>query len=152
MILKTCGLLILLAACAPSHDTIGRSGLSSVAEQEYRPLNANLTAGLCVERLVNNGYMNLVKSRVIVRDPERPEYVIYEFNFAGGHSACAYFAREEFGVEIEARSYDRDANDPNVCTSTPMRIDLVKGVTSHIVVEPQVKGSTYLCGWTLTRQ
>jgi hypothetical protein len=99
--------------------------------------------------------MNLIKSRVIVRDPERPEYVIYEFNFAGGHSACAYFAREELAVEIEARSYkpyDRDANDPDACRSTPMRIDLVKGTTSLVLVEPRVEGSTYVCGWTLSKQ
>jgi hypothetical protein len=111
--------------------------------KRYQPVDKRLSAGLCVERLEENGSINLLPSRVLVGGGD------YQATIHGGQAVC-FFLEPTESVEVEVRSprpFQPGAADPDECRSKIEKVAVRKGAWKRLWVEPRSEDSTYVCGW-----
>jgi hypothetical protein len=111
------------------------------------PTASASAARICVRRAENNGLMNIIPSRVIIR-PVGQQGSDQQVSIAGGERKCVEARPGKW--EIEARSkrpYDPAAKDDNECRSNTVGVEVIEGRTVVIAVSPRSHRSAYLCGW-----
>ncbi len=120
-VLYLCGILV----CA-----------SSMAAQSWRDSRARL----CFIRDEDNGSMNVLQSWILVSG--------YEVPVVGGQAVCLFVrpGSEEL-IVTSTIPYRPQSRNTSACKSRALKLELTEGEDRTFTIEPDTKGSTYVCGW-----
>jgi len=99
-------------------------------------------AQLCFDRPESNGRMNIHESWVHVSD--------YRVRLIGGQAACVFVEPGSTEVIVtSAIPYNPPSANQQACKSPVTKLDLAPRENRVFMIQPAVKGPTYVCGWRI---
>jgi hypothetical protein len=106
---------------------------------------------ICVRRTENNGLMNNIPSRVIMK-ADAQSGADQQVSITGGERKCVDARSGKWEVEARSkRPSDPAAKDGNQCRSNVLRVEVTDGQTVEIEISPRSRRSEYLCGWKVSK-
>jgi hypothetical protein len=134
--------------------TIAMSAFAAAAF-EYRPEWDAISGAICVERIENNGCLNVHPSRVRITSRAQDASPEQEVTIIGGQAVCISLAPATYDVRVSSQEpcYPQP-NEPEKCTSAPylVRVKANAAVALNVWPTGPATGSGHDCGWEILPQ